>query len=414
VLGQTTAGEDGTSGVRGIASSIGGVTSGVYGKSASREDGAAGVHGVATATTGQVYGVYGESASSNPHAAGVMGVDKDLTGSSGVGVRGEINSGRAGVMGYAKTEGNGVWGETLDKRPISAGVYGRTSPPDSFAPGVWGESMSPWAPGVRGESRAATEAGIGVQGLAASTAGIGVQGQAAAASGPTTGVLGKVLSDSGTGVEGQSASTQGASIGVRGTAASPDGYGVIGENAALSGTAVGVLASTASGAGHALHVVTTYGTAYGIFVERGKGYFAGDVQFAGGHGPHADVAENYHARGVEAGDVVVIAEDGKLIRCATESDTRVAGIVSTSPTMSVGRMEAGPDAAPLALVGIVPCKVDATKSPIKPGDLLVSCSTPGHAMKCTSRRPAAGTVIGKALEGLEKGTGVIQVLVTLR
>ena len=77
-------------------------------------------------------------------------------------------------------------------------------------------------------------------------------------------------------------------------------------------------------------------------------------------------------------------------------------------------LDEGTGAAPLALVGRVPCKVDATERPIKPGDLLVSSSTPGHAMKCTSKRPAAGTVIGKALEGLEKGTGVIQVLVTLR
>jgi hypothetical protein len=35
-------------------------------------------------------------------------------------------------------------------------------------------------------------------------------------------------------------------------------------------------------------------------------------------------------------------------------------------------------------------------------------------MKCVSKRPAAGTVIGKALEALESGKGTIQVLVTLR
>jgi hypothetical protein len=79
-----------------------------------------------------------------------------------------------------------------------------------------------------------------------------------------------------------------------------------------------------------------------------------------------------------------------------------------------GRLDDGEGVAPLALVGRVLCKVDATKAPIQPGDLLVSSGTPGHAMKCTSKRPAAGTVIGKALEPLASGTGTIQVLVTLR
>jgi hypothetical protein len=126
------------------------------------------------------------------------------------------------------------------------------------------------------------------------------------------------------------------------------------------------------------------------------------------------VAEHLRAEKVEAGDVVVIGPDGKLAKCSQECDTAVAGIVSTDPTLQVGSLQKAGGTAPLALVGVVPCKVDATKSPIRPGDLLVSSGTPGHAMKCTSKRPAAGTVIGKALEGLESGKGTIQVLVTLR
>ncbi len=68
---------------------------------------------------------------------------------------------------------------------------------------------------------------------------------------------------------------------------------------------------------------------------------------------------------------------------------------------------------PLAVVGIVPVKVSAENGPIRPGDLLVASSTPGHAMKA-GPNPRRGTVIGKALEGLEEGTGVIQMLVMLR
>jgi hypothetical protein len=69
---------------------------------------------------------------------------------------------------------------------------------------------------------------------------------------------------------------------------------------------------------------------------------------------------------------------------------------------------------PLAVVGIVPCKVTAQNGPIRVGDLLVTSSRPGHAMKGTSRSRMLGAVVGKALEPLPKGTGVIQVLVTLQ
>ena len=69
------------------------------------------------------------------------------------------------------------------------------------------------------------------------------------------------------------------------------------------------------------------------------------------------------------------------------------------------------DEVPLAIIGIAPCKVSAENGAIKPGDLLVASSTPGHAMRDGNPRP--GTIIGKSLGSLERGTGVIKVLVTL-
>ena len=69
---------------------------------------------------------------------------------------------------------------------------------------------------------------------------------------------------------------------------------------------------------------------------------------------------------------------------------------------------------PLAVVGIVPCKVSTENGPVARGDLLVTSSLPGYAMKGTNRRRMLGAVVGKALEPLEKGSGVIQVLVTLQ
>ena len=72
------------------------------------------------------------------------------------------------------------------------------------------------------------------------------------------------------------------------------------------------------------------------------------------------------------------------------------------------------DEVPLAVVGIVPCKATTENRSIQIGDLLVTSSTPGHAMKGTDRSKMLGAVVGKALEPLPEGKGVIQVLVTLQ
>ena len=49
---------------------------------------------------------------------------------------------------------------------------------------------------------------------------------------------------------------------------------------------------------------------------------------------------------------------------------------------------------------------------IEPGHLLATSPTPGHAMRSDDALP--GTILGKALEGLDTGTGMILVLVMLR
>jgi len=66
------------------------------------------------------------------------------------------------------------------------------------------------------------------------------------------------------------------------------------------------------------------------------------------------------------------------------------------------------------MIGIVPCKVSAENGPIARGDLLVTSSTPGHAMKGTDRPQMTGAIVGKALEPLLSGTGVILIAVTLQ
>ncbi len=135
------------------------------------------------------------------------------------------------------------------------------------------------------------------------------------------------------------------------------------------------------------------------------------LRYEGGGG---DVAEYFAVQeDVEPGTVMVIGEDSKLQSSITAYDTTVAGIVSTAPGLSLGANETGNAGEKLiAVAGRVPCKVDASYASVKPGDLLTTSDTRGHAMKATN--PQIGTILGKALEPLYSGTGVIEVLVTLQ
>jgi hypothetical protein len=136
----------------------------------------------------------------------------------------------------------------------------------------------------------------------------------------------------------------------------------------------------------------------------------------GWHTPASDFAEMLPAAaGLEAGDVLVIGPDGRLARSDEPCATTVVGVYSTAPGFVAGSDGDGanPGKAPLAVVGVVPVKASAEGGPIAPGDLLVSSSTPGHAKKANPH-PAAGTVIGKALEGLAGDRGVIRMLVMLQ
>ena len=137
----------------------------------------------------------------------------------------------------------------------------------------------------------------------------------------------------------------------------------------------------------------------------------------------ADCAEEFDvepASDVEPGTVMVIGTKQCLRHCSQRYDRRVAGIVSGTgdrrPGIVLGRCHSTTDQAriSLALVGTVLCNVDATTTSIEVGDLLTTSSTPGHAMRATDPMRSFGAVVGKALEGLASGTGMIPVLVTLQ
>jgi hypothetical protein len=169
------------------------------------------------------------------------------------------------------------------------------------------------------------------------------------------------------------------------------------------------------------------------FRVNGDGSVYADGSFTGPADFSEMIAVSSGAYSVEPGDVVVIDASGRreVIQSSSARSTLVAGIYSTKPgfvgsernwdvpstddetgTHSLKSMAAEFDEVPVAVVGIVPCKVSAENGAIGAGDLLVTSDTPGHAMRDDD--PKQGTVLGKALEPLSSGTGVVKVLVTLQ
>ncbi len=180
--------------------------------------------------------------------------------------------------------------------------------------------------------------------------------------------------------------------------------------------------------------------------EQGNLYTRGSVRPAS-----MDLAEYFAVtEPVEPGDVLVAERKtpGRFGRGSIASDPAVIGVVSAEPGVLLGsgisriaaadpglaleleRARAAGDNeeearlwsrlesrfrqthAPVALSGTVPCKVDAGYGAINIGDLLTTSPTRGHAMRASDAAP--GTIIGKALEPLDAGTGVVRMLVMMR
>jgi hypothetical protein len=143
----------------------------------------------------------------------------------------------------------------------------------------------------------------------------------------------------------------------------------------------------------------------------------GDIVLTG-----ADCAEEFGVIGAETADpgtVVVLAGAGAVRVSDSTYDSRVAGVISGAgdynPAVILDRRGEDPSCRrPVALMGKVYCKVDASHEPIDIGDLLTTSSTPGHAMKANDRAKAFGSIIGKALAPLSSGQGLLPILITLQ
>jgi hypothetical protein len=110
---------------------------------------------------------------------------------------------------------------------------------------------------------------------------------------------------------------------------------------------------------------------------------------------------------------------GDLVVSTEAYDKRVAGVISGAGNIETGMLmsQKGTEADgahPVALSGRVYCKADAFFGAIEPGDLLTTSDTPGHAMKAVDSERFDGTIIGKAMSSLDKGKGLVLVLVNLQ
>ena len=260
---------------------------------------------------------------------------------------------------------------------------------------LWVQSTAAGAHVIRGDALN-NAGGAGVEGSAPGTKGIGVHGI-----GGHEGVVAEGTGDA-------------AAIGLH---AKANGIGVFSETFLGATGAIAGVFQNATG-GDILLGTSGFSMDRKFRVDGAGNVFANAYNTGGADFAEA-VAGAASGRHYEPGDVLVIdqSSDRHVGLSPTAYSTLVAGIYSTKPGIVASPYVLGERPSshlPLAVMGIVPCKVTAENGSIQRGDLLVTSSERGYAMKGTDRSQMLGAVVGKAMEPLSSGTGTIQVLITLQ
>lgn len=294
------------------------------------------------------------------------------------------------------TGGNAIWGIT--KSISAAGVIGD----NTFGEAVVGRSKGGTGVGAvvgRNDSTGAgvrgfnTKNGIGVWGQSGLLGGIGVAGRFENVSATNTTRVFDILSNGG-----------GTLLYLNATNVAGPGNVILVNN---SGTG-----------NHALF--QTDGVNKARISNTGAGYFNGGTFNSG-----ADVAEVFEVNGnknqYEPGDVLVIAvdKDRTVEKSLLPYSTLVAGVYATKPgvTLSEHTIDSliKENEVPMGVIGVIPTKVCIESGAIKRGDLLVTSSIGGVAMKADLDKVKPGQIIGKALENFSSDQpGKIRVLVSVK
>lgn len=192
--------------------------------------------------------------------------------------------------------------------------------------------------------------------------------------------------------------------------------GGIGVFAEADANGIGIQATGGQLAGLFQGNVQVTGVLKGPVTVDGDILVTGDISLING-----DCAEEFDVVDgllIEPGTVMVLADDGSVCPSKSAYDKRVAGVVSGAgnyrPALILDTHPSSHGRLPVALMGKVYCRVDATLDPIQVGDLLTTSPTEGRAMKASDPARAFGTVIGKALKPLDAGLGLIPILVALQ
>ena len=121
---------------------------------------------------------------------------------------------------------------------------------------------------------------------------------------------------------------------------------------------------------------------------------------------YADLAECYLGDAYYvSGTVVSFGGPAEITFCDVDQDPAVAGVVSTKPAYSMNTGLTGEYVVSVALMGRVPCEV---QGPVTKGALMVAA---GNGRARAQANPAAGTIIGKALESFDGDIGTIEIVV---
>lgn len=127
---------------------------------------------------------------------------------------------------------------------------------------------------------------------------------------------------------------------------------------------------------------------------------------------YADLAERYEADNIyEPGTVVIFGGEKEVTISYTETDCRVAGVVSTNPGLMLNSEAGNNDTHPyIALKGKVPCKIIG---PVFKGDLIVTSNIPGYGMSA-GHNAHQYTAFARSIENSnlsENETGIIMVAI---
>ncbi len=174
-----------------------------------------------------------------------------------------------------------------------------------------------------------------------------------------------------------------------------------------------------TGASGNLAVFQTSGSNMARINMAGRGFFNGGTQNSG-----ADVAEAFDVEGnisqYEAGDILVISQDSDrtVEKSSQPYSNLVAGVYATKPGVLLTEESVDTDISgkvPMGVIGVIPTKVCLEGGTIKRGDLLVTSSIAGVAMKADPKKLQIGQVLGKALQDYDtQSIGKIKVLVSIK